>query len=110
MTACLQLLSPCLVRYSSSRGSLTSESLVPVQHAHSAQGVPVAGPAFALVHAEVEIADAGVDQFARVWVLERQPAFGVTLGAHQVDGLGHARIGLRARGAQEVEPAQRVVV
>src|SRR5260370_10031404 len=51
MTPSLQLLPRRLVRYSS--------SLEPVQHTHSAQGVPVAGPAFALVHVEVEIADAG---------------------------------------------------
>src|SRR3989475_4364188 len=85
-------------------------ALVPVQHAHRAQGVPVAGPAFALVHAELEIAQAGVYHFALLWVLERQSTFGVTLGADQVDGLGHARIGRHARCAQVVEPAQRVVV
>src|SRR3989475_1169280 len=85
-------------------------ALVPVQHAHRAQGVPMAGPAIALVHAELEIAQAGVDHFALVWVLERQSTFGVTLRADQVDGLGHARIGRHARCAQVVEPAQRVVV
>src|SRR5438477_6567863 len=82
----------------------------PAKHAQRAQGVPAAGLAFALVHAELEIADAGVDHFALVWVLERQSPLGVTLGPDQVDGFGHARIGRDTRCAQVVEPAQRVVV
>src|SRR2546425_1072244 len=49
--------------------SLPSRSARPAKHPQRAQGVPVAGPAFALVHAELEIAGAGVDHLAFVWVL-----------------------------------------
>src|SRR5213079_1889145 len=87
-----------------------SRSARPAKYPQRAQGVPAAGPAFAFVHVELEIADPGVDHFALVWVLERQPPFGVTLGTDKLDGLGHARIGRHARLAQVVEPAQRVVV
>src|SRR5438132_10198976 len=87
-----------------------SRSPRPTKYPQRAQGVPAAGPAFALVHVELEIADPGVDHFALAWILERQPPFGVTLGTDQVDGFGHARIGRHARLAEAVEPAQRVVV
>src|SRR5207245_3323802 len=95
-------------RHESSPGA--SRSARPAKHSQRAQGVPAAGPAFAFVHVELEIADPRVDHFALVRVLERPSALGVTLGADQVDGLGHTRIGRHARRAQVVEPAQRVVV
>src|SRR5438132_187559 len=71
-------------------------ALLPVEHTHRAQRVPVAGLAFALVHAEVEIAQSGTDHLALVRVLERPAPVRIALGPDEADGLGHPRIGRHA--------------
>ena len=45
----------------------------------------------------------------RMDAVERPPAIGLPLGPHDLDGLGHPGIGVRARVAEVVEGAQHVV-
>ena len=58
----------------------------PIEHAHRAERVPTARPAFAVLHLEMG--------FARVDVVERPAAVGIPSRLDDADRLGDARIGL----------------
>src|SRR3954447_20997880 len=91
---------PCPSRARRGRPSL--RAIPPVQDPQRSEGVPTTRRADLAL--DVEVDATGVDP------VEQPPAVGLALRPHELDALGHARIGVGARVAEVVEGAQHVVV
>jgi hypothetical protein len=72
-----------------------------LEHPERAEGVPATGRSDAALEVEVDA--------TRMDAVEPPPAVGLPLGPHDLDGLRHPGIWVRARAAEVIERAQHVV-
>src|SRR6266498_5256527 len=86
---------------SSSAADASGGAVPPVEHTERAEGVPAARRPHAALEVEVDA--------TRVDAVEQPPAVGLPLRSHDLHGLRHPGIRVRARPAEVVERAQHVV-